>query len=100
MSSVFLRGESSVEKLQILEEKIMKVVNKIKELTEENRALIETIKNLQGELKRKDAELEAMKQGMKNIDKLKADIERFNNERSTVRSQLEDLIKELESVEI
>ena len=94
-----IKGESSVENIRMLEEKIAKVVDKIKALTEENKALNAKIRTYHEELKKKDDELKVVKQDMKEIVKLKSDVDRLNNERSTIKSQVEGLIKELESVE-
>jgi uncharacterized protein (UPF0335 family) len=55
---------------------------------------------LQEELDEKDRQLRAAKEELKNIDRLKANIERLNSEREAVKSQVEDLIRELDSVEL
>jgi septation ring formation regulator EzrA len=96
----FLKEGSSVEKMQMLEEKITKVIDKLRDLTEENTALNGRISELQENLIIKDEELRIAKQELKNIDTLKTDIDNLNNERKTVKSQVEKLIKELESVEL
>lgn len=90
----------SVEKIQLLEEKISRVIDKIKVLTEENDALKERITELKNKLYAKDEELSAVKKELGNIDVLKTDIHKLHSERDNVRFQVENLIKELESVEL
>ena len=51
---------TSVEKIQMLEEKITKVVEKIKVLTEENDKFNAKISKLQDELGNKDEEIAAL----------------------------------------
>jgi chromosome segregation ATPase len=96
----FLKEGSSLDKIQILEEKITKVIDRIKAVTEENNSLNSRVSELENALKKKDDELTAARQDMKNIDVLKTDISKLNNERETVKSQVANLIKELESVEL
>ncbi|UCE72052.1 MAG: cell division protein ZapB [Nitrospiraceae bacterium] len=88
-----------MDKLQMLEEKITKVIDRIRSLTEENEALNGTIAELKEEILQKNDEIKAMKRDFKSVDSLKLDIEKLHGEREAVRSQVESLIKELESVE-
>jgi chromosome segregation ATPase len=90
----------SVEKIQLLEEKITRVIDKIKVLTEENNGLNGRIAELQTELIAKDEELNSVKKEMGSVDVLKTDINKLNSERDNVRFQVEHLLKELESVEL
>ncbi|MEE8329756.1 MAG: hypothetical protein V3R54_07495 [Thermodesulfovibrionia bacterium] len=83
------------EKIEAFEEIIIKLVNKIKAVNDENKALNIKIKKLQEELQNK-----SIKQDSATVDKLKVQIDRFNIERKTARAQVEDLIEELESVEL
>lgn len=95
-----MKAGSSVEKIKILETKIIKVIDKIKAVSDENDALRRKIQDLQEELKKKDDASKTKKQDLKNIDKLKNNIDSLNAERETVKSQIGALIKELEAVEV
>ena len=86
--------------IEILEEKIVKVIDKIKVLTDENRNLGENIEKHQEASSEKDQQIQEFKQELKDVDKLKANIDKLNSERETVRTQVEELIKELEAVEL
>ena len=88
-----------MDKLQMLEEKITKVIDRIRSLTEENKALHGTVAELKNKVHQKDDEINAIKKDVKSVDSLKLNIEKLHGERETVRSQVESLIKELESVE-
>lgn len=88
-----------MNKLDILEDNISKVINKISILTDKNKSLNNKITDLQGNLKKKDEELKLIRKEMKTVDLLKTDINKLNYERETVRSQVENLLRELESVE-
>jgi predicted RNase H-like nuclease (RuvC/YqgF family) len=96
----FIKEDSPLDNMQMLEEKITKVIDKIRVLTEENVALNEKIAGLQQELDNKEDEIKAFKGELKGIDSLRIDIDRLNSERETVRSHVENLIRELESVEM
>lgn len=96
----FIKEGPSVEKIQMLEEKITKVIDKLKFLTNENSLLSEKMSMLQAELDKKNKELIVAKEELRGIDTLRSDIDRLNTERESVKSQVENLIKELESVEI
>ena len=89
-----------MKKIQVLEEKISKVIDKIKALTEENKTLNEKISGLEEELGQKAGELKAARKDLGGVDKFKLEIEHLNKERDTVRSQVENLLRELESVEL
>ncbi len=86
--------------IQVLEEKISKVIDKIKTLTEENEALNGNVSGLQEELAQKDEALKIVNADLGVVDELKTEIENLNKERDMVRSQIENLLKELESVEL
>ena len=83
------------KKIEAFEEIIIKLVERIKAVNDENKALNIKTKKLQEELHKK-----SIKQDSATIDKLKAQINRFESERETARAQVEDLIEELESVEL
>ncbi len=83
------------KKIEAFEEIIIKLVERIKAVNDENKALNIKTKELQEELHKK-----SIKQDSATIDKLKAQINKFESERKTARAQVKDLIGELESVEL
>jgi chromosome segregation ATPase len=96
----YMKGGIALNKLDILEDNISKVIDKISILTDKNKSLNNKITDLQGNLKKKDEELKLIRKEMKSVDLLKTDINKLNYERETVRSQVENLLRELESVEL
>jgi chromosome segregation ATPase len=96
----YMKGGTALNKLDILEDNISKVIDKISMLTDKNKSLNNKITDLQGNLKKKDEELKLIRKEMKSVDLLKTDINKLNYERETVRSQVENLLRELESVEL
>lgn len=86
--------------MQILEDKINKVIIKLKTLNSDKDDLNKKIEELQQALDKKDEELKVARQDLTSVDALKGDIDKLNTERETVRSQVEALLQELESVEI
>jgi chromosome segregation ATPase len=81
--STSLRKEvAPVEKLKILEDKIATTIERVKTLKEEKALMERRIKELEELLNEKSQELENMK-----------------SEKSTVKSQIEGLLNELESLE-
>ncbi len=89
-----------MDNIQVLEEKINKVINKLRTLHADKDDLNKKIEELQQALHKKDEELSAARQDLKSVHALKSDIDKLNTERETVRSQVETLLQELESVEI
>lgn len=83
------------KKMEAFEEIIIKLVERIKAVNDENKALNIKTKKLQEELHEK-----SIKHDSATIDKLKARINKFENEREIARAQVKDLIGELESVEL
>ena len=71
-----------VEKLKILEDKIATTIERVKTLKEEKALMEKRIKELEDLLNEKSQELENMR-----------------SEKSTVKSQIEGLLNELESLE-
>ncbi|UCH79910.1 MAG: hypothetical protein JSW20_09145 [Nitrospiraceae bacterium] len=86
--------------IQILEDKITKVIDRLKTLKSDKDKLNGKISELNEALLKKDEELRAARQDLKNVEALKNDIDKLTLERETVRSQVEALLQELESVEI
>jgi len=72
-----------VEALKTFEQKIAHAIDKIKALKEENNNLVKEIADLENSLRLKDQE-----------------IERLVAERGSIRDQVEDLLKELETIEL
>ncbi len=72
-----------MEIVKALEEKISYVVEKVKDLKEEKSMLQQKIIQLEDIIKIKDRELEQL-----------------TNEKATVKGQIEDLLKELDSMEL
>ena len=89
-----------MDNIQVLEEKITKVIDKLKTFNSDKDKLNKKIEELKQALDKKDEELRVARQDFKSIDVLKSDIDRLNTERETVRSQVEALLQELESVDI
>ena len=89
-----------MNKLDILENNITQVIDKIRILTDKNKSLNNKINDLQVNLKKKDEELKLVRKDLKSVDLLKTDINKLNYERETVKSQVENLLRELESVEL
>jgi uncharacterized coiled-coil DUF342 family protein len=89
-----------VNNIQILEDKITKVIDRLKTLKSDKDKLNGEISELREALLKKDEELRAARQDLKNVEALKNDIDKLTLERETVRSQVEALLQELESVEI
>lgn len=72
-----------MEMFKTFEEKISFAVEKVKALKEEKTGLEERIKELENALRQKDL-----------------DIERLSSEKTFIKSQIEDLLNELEPVEL
>jgi len=72
-----------VEMFKTFEEKISFAVEKVKALKEEKTGLEERIKELENTLRQKDL-----------------DIEKLTSEKTFIKSQIEDLLNELEPVEL
>jgi chromosome segregation ATPase len=82
--STSLRKEvAPLEKLKILEEKIATTIERVKTLKEEKVLLEKRIKELEGLLNEKNQE-----------------VEQLRSEKSLVKSQIEGLLNELETIEI
>ncbi|HWR89841.1 MAG TPA: cell division protein ZapB [Dissulfurispiraceae bacterium] len=72
-----------MEALKTFEQKIAHAIDKIKALKEENNNLMKEIADLENSLRLKDQEME-----------------RLVAERGSIRDQIEDLLKELETIEL
>lgn len=88
-----------MNRLDLLEDSISKVIDKMRILTDTNQSLHNKIDDLQMNLKKREEELRLVRKELKSVDLLKSDIKKLNNERETVKSQVETLLRELESVE-
>lgn len=77
------KEERPLNRLKNLDEKIADAVNRVKALKEEKAALESRIR-----------ELEAL------LDERNQEVERLSSEKNAIRSQLEDLLNELETVDL
>jgi chromosome segregation ATPase len=77
------KEEKPLDRLKNLDEKIAGAVNRVKALKEENIALERRIKELEAQLDEKNQEAA-----------------RLSSEKTAIKSQLEDLLRELENLEM
>ncbi len=88
------------DKVKLLENKIVKAVNVIKQLREENNDLHAKITGLEDHVKTKDDEIQQLQMQEKESERMKQDMDYMIEERDTVRTQVEELLKELDSIEL
>lgn len=96
----FLREDDVLDKMKLLEEKITQVIIKLKSLSDENSVLNSRVQELNEELGKKDEQIISFKKELEIANKLKENIDKLNSERDAVKSQIEGLIGELESIEL
>ena len=99
MSDAYVE-QSMMDKIKELESKIVKVVSAIKEQREENRVLQGKITALEDELKTREQELSRLRQEGEDSERMKQSLNVLREERTAVRSQVEELLRELETVEL
>ena len=99
MSDAYVE-QSMMDKIKELESKIVKVVSAIKEQREENRVLQGKITALEDELKTGEQELSRLRQEGEDSERMKQSLNVLREERTAVRSQVEELLRELETVEL
>lgn len=92
--------EDMMEKIKLLEDKVVKVVEGLKKEKEENRALHAKITALDDEIRAKDEEIRLLRSDRTDADLAKKELAHMNEERSIIRSQVETLLQELESIEL
>ncbi len=88
------------DKIKLLENKIVKAVNIVKQLREENNDLQAKIIGLEDHVKTRDDEILQLQLQEKEAESMKQDMDYMIEERNTVRTQVEDLLKELDSIEL
>jgi len=92
--------EDMMEKIKLLEDKVVKVVEGLKREREENRALHAKITALDDEIRAKEEEIRSLRSDRTDADKAKQDLVHMTEERNIIRSQVETLLQELESIEL
>ncbi len=89
-----------IDKVRLLENKIVKAVNMIKHLREENNDFRAKIIELEDQVKTRDDEILQLQLQEKELENIKQDMDYMMEERNTVRAQVEELLKELDSIEL
>lgn len=89
-----------IEKMSILEERIVRIVKIVKELKEEKRLLQTKINVLEEDLLRKSEELERIRQRMEDTEVVLVELNNLTEERGLIRARIEGVLRELESVEL
>ncbi|MBI5142821.1 MAG: hypothetical protein HZA20_11635 [Nitrospirae bacterium] len=89
-----------MDNLKLLEDKIIRAVEALKQQREETRALAVKVTALEDEILAKDEELEKLRADVAESERVRGELARMNEERSAVRLQVEDLLKELEGIEL
>jgi predicted nucleic acid-binding Zn-ribbon protein len=92
--------ENTMDNLKLLEDKIIRAVEALKQQREETRALAVKVTALEDEILAKDEELEKLRADVAESERVRGELARMNEERSAVRLQVEDLLKELEGIEL
>ena len=93
--------QNTMEKIKLLEDKVVKVVKTVKQQREENEALQAKIIELEDVIRSKDDEIQQSRMiEEKESERMRQDIASMSEERSAVRSQVEELLKELDSIEL
>lgn len=92
--------QDMIEKIRLLEDKIVKVVEAIKEQREENKALNAKVTALDDEIRSKDEEIRNLRSDREESSGLKQNLADLRKERGIVHTQVETLLKELESIEL
>lgn len=92
--------QNMMDKVRELEHRIVKVVSTVKEQREENRALQVKITALEDELRNKDDEIRHLRAQIEQAERAKQSIAALREERAAVRAQVEDILRELESIEL
>jgi len=92
--------QNMIEKIKELESKVVKVVSVVKEQRDENRALQAKVTALEDELRTREQELAALRLEARGSEEMKTTLHSLREERSAVRHQVEELLRELETIEI
>jgi len=88
------------EKMDILEERITKIIKMVKNLREEKGVLEARVSSLEDELRRKEEELERVKHQIEEAERVEERLNNLSEERGLIRTRIEDILRELESIEL
>jgi len=99
MSETFVE-QGMMDKIKELESKVVKVVSAVKEQREENRVLQAKITALEDELRTREQELARLRHEGEDSERMKQNLNVLREERAAVRNQVEELLRELETVEL
>lgn len=92
--------ENTMDNLKLLEDKIIRAVEALKQQREETRALAVKVTALEDEILAKDEQIEKLHAEAAESERVRGELARMNEERSAVRLQVEDILKELEGIEL
>ncbi len=87
-----------VEKLDILEAKLLKLIENISDLKQKNNLLQEQIKDLQSEVSVKADEINQLSKENAELKQCSTESQRLLEERELIRSKIENMLHNLESV--
>lgn len=87
-----------VEKLDILEAKLLKLIENISDLKQKNNLLQEQIKDLQSEVSVKADEINQLSRENAELKQCSTESQRLLEERELIRSKIENMLHNLESV--
>ncbi len=89
-----------IEKLELLEERLKKVVKVVSQLREKNASLQKQVKDLQGALTEKSEELTRYMEETKDVSALQTEAKTLLEEREQIRRKIESMLDNLESIDI
>ena len=92
--------EKPIEKMGILEERIAKILKVVREPKEEKRLLEVKVNALEADLLRKKEELDRVRLQMEETDMVHTELNNLTEERGLLRTRIEGILRELESVEL
>jgi|GEM_PF-5323682 len=92
--------ENTMDNLKLLEDKIIRAVEALKQQREETRALAVKVTALEDDILARDEQIEKLQAEAAESERVRGELARMSEERSAVRLQVEDLLKELEGIEL
>lgn len=97
-----MRKETAVitEKIGQLEDRILKLIQFVKKLKDEKAKLEKRIDILEEDLTKKMDELSSLQKQMTPLKQIEDDFNKLKEERVLVRSKVENILSELESVDL
>lgn len=97
-----MRKEKAVitEKIGQLEDRILKLIQFVKKLKDEKTKLEKRIDILEEDLTKKMDELSSLQKQMTPLKQIEDDFNKLKEERVLVRSKVENILSELESVDL